>query len=144
MNLVDRIKKVLATTVLWTDMDGQMTLEHFHVSADEMTKLANAVALDLGDETEITKIEVRYDPAYPHFGLDGEPFEHDQHPNQQLGLDLYIHVINFDTGERCCKKLYKNTLGLYFKHSGYSPMYLTDFTAVGHVIPFQLQSIEER
>lgn len=84
------------------------------------------------------EIIVKYDPAYPVFGLVGEPVDHEQHPNQQAGLDRYVHVINFETGERCFKKLYSNSRGLHFKHTGYSPMYLTDFTQSATVIPFQV------
>lgn len=86
----------------------------------------------------ISVTPVAYDPAYPKFGLIGEPVHHAQHPNQQGGLDLYVNVVNFDTGEHCFKKLYENTRGLHFKHTGYSPMYLTDFTAVATVVPFQV------
>lgn len=87
---------------------------------------------------ELKKINVKYDPKYPVFGLVGEPHEHKQHPNQQAGLDLYVRVINFDTGEECHKKLYDNKLGLHFKHTGYSPMYLKDFSHSGEVVPFQV------
>ncbi|MFT3671284.1 hypothetical protein [Aestuariivirga sp.] len=83
-------------------------------------------------------IAVRYDPHYPRFGLVGEPVPHKQHSNQQQGLDLYVKVINFDTGESCFKKLYPSKVkGLHFKHSGYSPTYLSDMTAEGCVVPFQ-------
>lgn len=40
--------------------------------------------------------------------------------------------------ERCFKKLYEGKRGLHFKHTGYSPMYLDDFTASATVIPFQV------
>lgn len=90
------------------------------------------------DSSELQMIEVQYDPDYPCFGLIGQPVEHQQHPNQQGGLDLYVNVINFDSGERCFKKLYENSQGLHFKHTGYSPMYLEKFTATGVVIPFQV------
>lgn len=82
--------------------------------------------------------EVKYDPEYPVFGLLGIPHEHKQHPNEQAGLDLYVHVVNFNTGERCHKKLYRNGSGLHFKHTGYSPMYLEAFTASAMVCPFQV------
>lgn len=92
----------------------------------------------------VRQIDIRYDPNYPHFGLYGMPHEHKQHPNQRAGLDLYIHAINLDTGELCHKKLYENKKGLYFKHTGYSPMYLSDFTSEGKFVPFQFQmSIED-
>ncbi|HEY0623169.1 hypothetical protein [Sphingomonas sp.] len=84
------------------------------------------------------QISVRIDPDYPHFGLVGDPVSHKQHPNQRAGLDLYVHVINLDTGERCFKKLYQAKRGLHFKHTGYSPMYLADFTGTALVIPFQV------
>ena len=82
---------------------------------------------------------VTFDPSYPHFGLVDGPTPHEQHPNQQKGLDLYVRVINFDTGETCFKKLYENKRGLHFKHTGYSSMYLDDFTDRATVIPFQVQ-----
>ncbi len=88
--------------------------------------------------TEVKKIAVKYDPDYPVFGMPGEPEPHEQHPNQQRGLDVYVRVVNFDTGEWCFKKLYENRRGLHFKHTGYSPMYLADFTASGVVVPFQV------
>ena len=87
---------------------------------------------------DIKKIEVRFDPNYKRFGLVGEPQSRKQHPNQQKGLDLYVDVINFDSGEWCFKKLYENKRGLHFKHTGYSPMYLDDFTEKATVIPFQV------
>lgn len=83
-------------------------------------------------------VTVAYDPRYAHFGLIGEPEPHKQHCNQQGGLDLYVRVINFDTGEECHKKLYLNKTGLHFKHTGYSPMYLKDMTATATVYPFQV------
>lgn len=87
---------------------------------------------------DMEKIAVKCDPNYPYFGLIGEPVEHKQHQNQRNGLDLYVNVINLDTGEHCFKKLYSNTRGLHFKHTGYSPMYLANFTAPATVIPFQV------
>lgn len=83
-------------------------------------------------------LPVRYDPSYPHFGLVGAPTPHKQHSNQQGGLDLYVRVINFATGEECFKKLYQNKRGLYFKHTGYSPMYLDAFTKAGTVVRFHV------
>jgi len=88
---------------------------------------------------ELKTIVVTYDPSYPVFGLVGEPKPHERHPNQRKGLDLYVRVVNFDTGETCFKKLYEGKRGLHFKHTGYSPMYLADFTARGTVIPFQVR-----
>lgn len=86
---------------------------------------------------DLERIDVRIDPDYPHFGLIGEPTPHPQHPNQQKGLNHYVSVVNLDTGERCFKKLYANGRGLHFKHTGYSPMYLSDFTENAVVFPFQ-------
>lgn len=77
------------------------------------------------------------DRSYPHFALIEGPYDKKQHINQQCGLDKYVTVINLETGERCCKKLYENTKGLHFKHTGYSPMYLSDFTTPITVYPFQ-------
>lgn len=90
------------------------------------------------DLARMEKTPVRYDPAYPHFGLVSGPVQHSQHQNQQRGLDLYVSVINFDTGEPGFKKLYRNGRGLHFKHTGYSPMYLEDFTGEALVFPFQV------
>lgn len=92
---------------------------------------------------KLTRIPVKYDPAYPVFGLVGAPVEHKQHTNQRRGLDLYVSVINFDTGEKCFKKLYEGKRGLHFKHTGYSPMYLCDFTADAEVVPFQVFLAEQ-
>lgn len=89
----------------------------------------------------LTSMTVKYDRHYPHFGLIGDPVEHEQHTNQQKGLDVYVHVINFDTGEKCFKKLYENKTGLHFKHTGYSPMYLADMTSLALVYPFQVSPI---
>ncbi len=86
---------------------------------------------------ELRKIAVKIDPAYPYFGLVGDPVPNKQHQNQQKGLDLYVNVINLITGEGCFKKLYENKVGRHFKHTGYSPMYLKDFTEDGVVYPFQ-------
>jgi hypothetical protein len=94
-------------------------------------------ASDLYHLASLKRIDIRLDPAYPHFGLVGEPVAHRQHQNQQNGLDLYVNVINLDTGEVCFKKLYKNARGLHFKHTGYSSMYLVDFSEDAVVYPFQ-------
>lgn len=90
----------------------------------------------------IERFTVKYDPNYPHFGLEGDPVPHEQHPNQRKGLDLYVKVVNFDTGEWCFKKLYENSRGLHFKHTRYSPMYLSDFTSIANVVPFQVIYLE--
>ena len=87
--------------------------------------------------SELRSVAVMVDPNYCHFGLVGDPMPHKQHQNQQCGLDLYVTVINLDTGEQCFKKLYENKTGLHFKHTGYSPMYLADFTEPAVVYPFQ-------
>ncbi len=92
---------------------------------------------------EMKRIGVKYDPAYPTFGIVEGPVPHKQHPNQRAGLDLYVRVVNFDTGETCFKKLYQGKRGLHFKHTGYSPMYLADFTSEGAVVPFQVFLSEE-
>jgi len=86
-------------------------------------------------------IPVKYDPNYPAFGLVEGPIEHRQHPNQRAGLDLYVTVINFETGETCFKKLYENKRGMHFKHTGYSPTYLADMTAEGAVHPFRVEFV---
>lgn len=105
---------------------------------DLVLKNANVIMDYLTTET----ITVTYDPNYPYFGLVSGPVEHKQHPNQQSGLDQYVHVINLQTGEPCFKKLYENKTGLHFKHTGYSSMYLKNFTETGSVIPFQTKNIK--
>lgn len=80
----------------------------------------------------------RYNKNYPYFGIIGEPFDRKQHPNQQKGLDIYVRCVNFDTGEICMKKLYENTKGIYFKHTGYSSMYISEFNDECLVFPFQV------
>lgn len=70
------------------------------------------------------------------FGLLAGPVKHKQHPNQQDGLDLYVKVINFDTGRECFVKLYENSKGLYFKQNG--THYLDDFLEDAIYVPFQI------
>jgi len=81
---------------------------------------------------------VKCNPRDPTFGLEGDPVDHKQHQNEQKGLDLYVNVVNFYTGEWCFKKLYENTKGLHFKHTGYGSMYLKNFTQEVKVYPFQV------
>lgn len=85
---------------------------------------------------------VKVDPNI-NFAILEDPVPHKQHSNQQKGLDLYITVLNIDTGETCFKKLYENTKGLYFKHTGYSPMYLKSFTKERVYVPYQVLSDTE-
>lgn len=94
--------------------------------------------MNLIEDKQVEVVLFMYDPTYPLFGLLGEPVDHKQHPNQQGGLDRYVRVVNFNTGERCFKKLYENKRGLHFKHTGYSPMYLADFKEAGVYVPFQV------
>ena len=80
------------------------------------------------------------------FGVLEDPKSHKQHPNQQNGLDLYIKLINFESGEVCLKKLYQNKKGLHFKHSvsHWSSQdtkgvhYLSEFTKDFLYVPFQI------
>ena len=74
------------------------------------------------------------------FGILDKPFDHKQHPNQQGGLDKYIRVINFDSGEECLNKLYENTKGLHFKQRG--THYLSEFTKEAIYIPFQIIEVQ--
>lgn len=76
--------------------------------------------------------------ASDFFAILKEPYEHKQHQNEQNGLDLYIEVLNFDTGEKCFKKMYKNSKGLHFKHTGYPTQYLSDFIQTITYIPYQI------
>lgn len=86
---------------------------------------------------ETIPIKVAKTPR-PAFGLVEGPLKYPQHQNQQKGLDLYVRVINLDTGERCFKKLYQNTKGLHFKHTGYPPTYLDALTEDAKFVPWQV------
>ncbi len=86
----------------------------------------------------MTPIEFHIIKSNDDFGIVDDPVDHQQHPNQQEGLDRYIKVVNFQTGVVCFKKLYQNTKGLYFKHTGYSPMYLNEFSKKVKWVPFQI------
>lgn len=76
-------------------------------------------------------------PATEYFALIEGPHEHKQHQNQQGGLDLYVRVLNIDTGEVCHKKLYRNSKGLHFKHTGYPPTYLDQMHGEILHVPYQ-------
>lgn len=71
-----------------------------------------------------------------YFGLIKEPYDKYQHPNQQCGLDLYVDVIDFCTGQINSVKLYINTKGLHFKKDG--THYLDEFTGEVAYVPFQI------
>lgn len=70
------------------------------------------------------------------FGLIEGPYSKDQHPNQQCGLDMYVDVIDFHTGQVNSVKLYENTKGLHFKKDG--AQYLSEFTEKVAYVPFQI------
>lgn len=76
--------------------------------------------------------------ANQYFALIDGPFDKKQHQNQQKGLDVYVRVLNMDSGEECVKKLYENKKGLHFKHSGYPPSYLSEMTIGVIYIPYQV------
>ena len=88
----------------------------------------------VGDMVDIKQQELKSNGS---FGILSEPHDHKQHPNQQCGLDKYISLVNFSTGERCHKKLYQNTKGLHFKHPG-GVHYLNAFTKTVVYVPFQI------
>lgn len=83
------------------------------------------------------KFKERTTTANDYFALLEGPHDHKQHINQQCGLDRYVRVLNLRTGEECHKKLYENTKGLHFKHTGYPPMYLHEMTRTLTFVPFQ-------
>jgi len=93
------------------------------------------VAAEQTYKQKIEQIEVKSNGV---FGMIGEPHDHKQHPAEQNGLDLYVTLINFQTGERCHKKLDENTKGLHCKHTGFPPMYLRDFNRSAVIVPFQV------
>lgn len=73
-----------------------------------------------------------------NFLLVNGPYPHQQHPNQQDGLDMYVDLINRNTNEKCCKKLYSNGKGLHFKHSGLPVTYMHDFVDDALYVPHQV------
>lgn len=81
---------------------------------------------------EITKIEA---PTDGLFALIKQPYAKQQHPNQQGGLDLYVDIIDLDTGNLNSVKLYENKKGLHFKKGG--SHYLSEFIGIVTVIPYQ-------
>ena len=70
------------------------------------------------------------------FGLIKEPYAKKQHPNQQEGLDQYVDVVDFCTGQINSVKLYENTKGLHFKKNG--SHYLDGFDSKVLYVPFQI------
>lgn len=70
------------------------------------------------------------------FSIVKEPYEKQQHPNQQCGLNLYVDVLDHITGQVNSLKLYQNSRGLHFKKG--SPQYLSDFEAVAVYVPYQI------
>jgi hypothetical protein len=79
------------------------------------------------------------------FGMLEDMMPHNQHPNQQEGLDLYVRVLNLVSGEDCHKKLYEGRGGrLYFKHKGYSNMYMDSFDQEVTYVPYQIIYEEEK
>lgn len=75
-------------------------------------------------------------PSNGLFGLIDGPRPYNQHQNQQKGLDQYVRVIDFSTGQLNFLKLYKNTKGLHFKKG--SAQYLSDFIKKVLYVPFQI------
>ena len=62
----------------------------------------------------------------------------------------FIKLVNFDTGEECYKKVYENTKGKYFKHSGYErgtksnsgSFYINSFNSYIVYVPFQILELD--
>lgn len=75
-----------------------------------------------------------------HFSIIREPYPHKQHSNQQCGLDIYIDVLDHDTGNINHVKLYENKKGRYFKKDG--SWYLTGFTQEYWYVPYQIEKID--
>lgn len=67
------------------------------------------------------------------------PYGKAQHPNQQNGLDMYVDVLNLDTGCVCSVKLYNNTKGIHFKFKG--SHYISDFNDEIVWVPYQILEV---
>lgn len=74
------------------------------------------------------------------FSMVKGPYEKEQHPNQQGGLDLYVDVIDEITGNLNQVKLYENKKGLHFKKNG--THYLYEFNINVVVVPFQVLRVD--
>lgn len=79
-----------------------------------------------------------------YFCILTEPYKGRKDYVIQNSSNMYIDVINMSTGEKCVKKLYKNTKGLHFKHKGFKPSYLSDFDKFTNYIPLQFIDVEEK
>lgn len=75
-----------------------------------------------------------------YFSILEDVFPKNQHTNQQNGLDLYIKILDHNTGYINCVKLYENTKGLFFKKNG--NQYLDQFTQKVLYIPQQIINIK--
>lgn len=75
------------------------------------------------------------------FSIVKSPYEKRQHPNQQSGLDMYVDVLNHNTGRIGTVKLYQNSNGLHFKFDG--THYLDEFVYDYMYVPFQMVEIDE-
>ena len=73
-----------------------------------------------------------------YFSIKKAPYNKEQHPNQQGGLDIYIDVIDESKGKGVLNpmKLYENKKGLHFKKNG--SHYLDEFVIDVVVVPFQV------
>lgn len=71
-----------------------------------------------------------------HFSITQRPYGKKQHPNQQGGLDLYVQILDHETGQINTVKLYENSKGLHFKKRG--SWYLSEFIQDVIFVPFQI------
>lgn len=90
----------------------------------------------------MTDIETRKLKSNGWFAILKYPYEKQQHPNQQCGLDLYVDVINHHSGRVNTVKLYENKSGLHFKADG-ATHYLSEFEMNVLYVPFQMISLDE-
>lgn len=71
-----------------------------------------------------------------YFSIIKEPYDKKQHPNQQGGLDVYVDILDHQTGCINSVKLYENSKGLHFKKHG--TWYLTEFVLDYLYVPYQI------
>lgn len=68
------------------------------------------------------------------------PYKKNQHPNQKCGIDMYIDILDFQTGAVNTVKLYENSKGFHVKKNG--THYLKDLNLDCHIQPYEVKDID--
>lgn len=120
----------------------EITKQHVAAEIEKQRPLLNIRAAIAAQELKANEWFMLLEPPHPH----------EQHPNQQCGIDEYVTVINRSTGERCHKKLYLSSKGKYFKHTVSQPigggkalprMYVSEMTQTVLYVPFQVIEVKK-